>query len=152
VNSRFRCAACREYKPATERQRAGKRWVCSDECRTVLYRNTPRLPFKRPEKKRVTRLNRDDPPKATRERVLARDRYTCRFDGAHTADHVHHINYRSQGVDHSEHNLISLCEQHHRLVHSSKRVWQPLLRAVIWYQYSRGISLTVLQVRRRLNR
>lgn len=165
MNSRFRCGGCREYKPHPVHRRLNGRNICSDACAEKFSirmdeeerekraaRRQGRLPLKQPERKRITRRQRDDPPKATRNKVMERDRFLCRFDGAHTADHVHHIAYRSQGVDHSEHNLICLCEQHHALVHANKKKWQQLLRAVIWYQYVQGRPLTVLQVQRRLLR
>jgi hypothetical protein len=45
--------------------------------------------------------------------------------------HEHHIHYRSEGVDHSVDNLLVLCHEHHELVHSDKRRWQPVCLAYI---------------------
>lgn len=84
-----------------------------------------------------------------RAAVLTRDQYRCRFCGS-TAVHVHHINYRSEGVDHSPHNLIVLCSKHHDLVHSDKHHWKPILLATIWILYVEGRPTTVPLVDRML--
>ena len=73
-----------------------------------------------------------DIPEKTRKEVYARDGYRCRWCGRGNAwIHLHHIVYRSSGVDHSKENLISLCEAHHRLVHTNKHVYQPVLLKLI---------------------
>jgi len=79
--------------------------------------------------------------------VLERDR-RCRFCGVIRDLHVHHINYRSQGGNHDAHNLIVLCHKHHRLVHSDKGVWQPILRAYIWLLYMQGQRRFLLDIKR----
>ncbi len=86
-----------------------------------------------------------------REQALFRDRGKCRFCGG-PSQHVHHIRYRSQGNDHQVHNLISLCRQHHDLVHSNKHRWQPILLATIWLQTVQGKRLLVPQVERLLRK
>lgn len=91
-----------------------------------------------------------DVPPETRQLVLARDR-CCRYCGTTQNLHVHHIYYRSGGVDHQPHNLIVLCHEHHTLVHSDLRRWRPLLLGVIWCQYA-GQRLTVRQLETRVVR
>lgn len=86
-------------------------------------------------------------PPATRCRVLERDR-CCRMCGRRKGLDVHHITYRSEGVDHQAHNLIVLCHAHHDLVHSNKRRWQPVLRAYIWLLCVEGRRYFVLDVER----
>lgn len=148
-NSRLRCTNCRAYKERDSFYKVSSlEKVCSQECFEELRRgrNTPserslksapllRQHGPRPKKK-------DDPPPKTRAEVTLRDRGKCRYCGAQSTM-LHHINYRSEGVDHSPHNLITLCQEHHELVHSSKKKWKPLLLMVIWYQYVYGQYITV---------
>lgn len=61
---------------------------------------------------------------------------------------VHHIVYRSAlgskdrfgtmwdeiNLNHPS-NLITLCGVHHKIVHSDKEYWQPLMLGYIWYRY-----------------
>lgn len=65
---------------------------------------------------------------------------------------IHHINYRSEGVDHSPHNLIVLCQRHHDVVHSDKGKWKPVLLALIWMLYVQRRPMTVPLVERTLAR
>lgn len=62
--------------------------------------------------------------------------------------HLHHINYRSEGVDHQPHNLITLCPHHHNVVHGDKRRWKPILLAVVWQIYVTRRNVTVPQMER----
>lgn len=155
-NSRLRCTNCREYKDRDSFYKASSlEKVCSEECflalrgrrseasGSTLQRSLkkPRLPQAQTRK----RPKRDDPPPKTRAKVVLRDRGKCRFCGVQTTE-LHHIKYKSEGVDHSEHNLITLCNDHHiNLVHGNKRKWQPLCRMVIWYQYVYGRYITLRQ-------
>ena len=53
-----------------------------------------------------------------REAVLHRDNYTCQCCGKkHVRLEVHHIIFRGMGGTDDEHNLITLCEKCHKLVH-----------------------------------
>lgn len=149
ANSKFRCAGCREFKPMLERRRIGtNQGVCSDECARIVMGKRPLQPA-RSSGAAPPAARRDDPPTAVRMRVITRDGARCRFCGLRRGDHLHHINYRSEGVDHQEHNLISLCHECHDRVHSNKRVWKPLLLGVIWLTYQRR-PVTVLALQRRL--
>jgi hypothetical protein len=129
--SRYRCKGCGEYRARPEYRRVGLSSVCSDGC---FLEATGR--GQRPSA--APRPAHDDLPPTVRAQVTIRDRDRCRFCGAHDDLHLHHINYRSQGVDHSPQNLILLCALHHRLVHSNKKYWQPVLRAYIWRTYVEG--------------
>ncbi len=53
-----------------------------------------------------------------KRRVLERDRWQCQSCGQRTQLDVHHIQFRSQQGEDSELNLITLCRQCHRRVHS----------------------------------
>jgi hypothetical protein len=82
-----------------------------------------------------------------REGILERDHRRCRYCGIRNPD-LHHIEYRSQGGSDDPHNQIALCRKHHDLVHSNKRLWQPLLRAYIWLLYMEGRQLFLREVQR----
>lgn len=111
--------------------------VCSEECLKLVLNARPA----RAQQQKAKRPPADVPPK-TRTAVLERDRGRCRMCGV-PANTIHHIRYKSEGVDHQAHNLIVLCgrgnaEGCHGVVHSAKRVWQPLCRAYIWRLYVDG--------------
>ena len=48
-----------------------------------------------------------------REQVLRRDGWRCQYCGARSNLEVHHQEFRSQGSDDSEQNLITLCVKCH---------------------------------------
>lgn len=41
--------------------------------------------------------------------------------------HLHRVTYGSQGGGYEAGNCVFLCAEHHRIVHSSKAEWKPLL-------------------------
>ena len=45
--------------------------------------------------------------------------------------HLHHIRYGACGRKTYMGNIIPLCEYHHRLVHSNKKKYQPILIEMI---------------------
>lgn len=115
----YRCRACRQYHRDEPYRRVGLGSVCSEEC----LKATSQSP------RRAT-------PKAAvlpdvRAAVLTRDRHRCRYCGCNDSLHLHHVHYRSEGGEHHERNLITLCTTHHALIHSDKRRWQPLCQAYI---------------------
>jgi hypothetical protein len=83
---------------------------------------------------------------------MARDR-RCRMCGTTRALAIHHIRYKSQGIDHSPLNLIVLCNDVcHGIVHSRKRHWQPICLAYIWLRYAERRNLSLLQVEKLVSR
>jgi 5-methylcytosine-specific restriction endonuclease McrA len=54
-----------------------------------------------------------------RKHVLRRDGWRCQCCGSRSNLEVHHKDYRSQGGDDGEVNLITLCAGCHSLVHHS---------------------------------
>lgn len=79
-------------------------------------------PIKKVSKKRVF-VSKD-----TYNIVFERDNGMCRICGDKNV-HLHHIIYRSESkalIDEPS-NCILLCEKHHRLVHSDKKKYQPIL-------------------------
>jgi 5-methylcytosine-specific restriction endonuclease McrA len=100
--------------------------------------------------KRAAPKRKPSLPIELRKEIHCRDR-SCRFCGQLGARmEVHHINYRSQGGPDANWNLVLLCDEHHRLVHSDKKRWQPLLRAYIWLYYVEGLRGTIAKVERKL--
>lgn len=155
---KYRCAGCHEYFPQPEHRRFGISRVCSDRCAELYSLELrPNREYKlersltsarRGAATTSSRAAQGSPiPTDVRSAVNARDRSRCRFCGK-DGGHLHHIRYRSEGIDHSETNLITLCHEHHELVHSNKRRWKPLLLAVIWMEYCGRRHLTVPQVER----
>ena len=67
--------------------------------------------------------------KETYSKVFTRDSGRCQLCGAYQNLHAHHILYRSQRKDLIDEptNIIMLCENCHRLVHSNKKKYQPIL-------------------------
>ena len=66
--------------------------------------------------------------KNTYNMVFERDNGVCRLCGNKNVQ-LHHILYRSESkalIDEPS-NCILLCEKHHRLVHSNKKKYQPIL-------------------------
>ena len=64
--------------------------------------------------------------------VIQRDNYCCRLIDNSPCDgwlELHHILYRSERKDliNNIDNCIMLCMKHHKLVHSNKKKWQPIL-------------------------
>lgn len=136
----YRCQGCRAYQRGSPYRRIGLGGVCSEDC-VRLARSRQRHP-----------AGPSNPlPAATHTAVLERDG-GCRYCGTRVGLHVHHINYRSQGVDHSETNLITLCSRHHDLVHSDKRHWQPVLHAYIATLYGTGRKMYLREIDRQMDR
>jgi hypothetical protein len=73
-------------------------------------------------------INKPDVRKA----VISRDGDWCLICGKPPRGlHLHRIIYGSQGGEYEVGNCVQLCGEHHGLVHSNKRVWQPRLLAHI---------------------
>lgn len=117
----FRCAGCREYHRGTPHRYIGLSRVCSPQCEEVLIG----------ARRKSTQHPKPSTPADTHLAVLDRDNWSCRHCGTDRGLHVHHIVYRSQGGTHDQSNLITLCHEHHALVHSDKRRWQPVCHAYI---------------------
>lgn len=84
-----------------------------------------------------------DIPDSTRKVVLARDRHRCRWCGrTNIILHLHHINYRSAGGDHSSGNLIALCGAHHEMVHTNKNIYPDLLKQLLELPAETGLQLS----------
>lgn len=71
----------------------------------------------------------------TYQKVMQRDKCKCRLLDCtcYGKLELHHIRYRSEAKDliNEPTNCIILCNRHHRLVHSNKHLWQPILKEMI---------------------
>lgn len=74
--------------------------------------------------------------KKTYERV-ANEQIWCRLCGKTYNLQIHHIIYRSELGNNDERNLIRLCADCHRKVHSNKKVWQKKLLEYQFKKYGR---------------
>lgn len=52
--------------------------------------------------------------------VLERDRWSCRGCNSNNQIKLHHIIYRSEGIDHHPDNLVTLCFNCHRRIHDGE--------------------------------
>lgn len=142
--SKVRCAGCRQYINKGGAVQFGLGWCCDDNCRyEAELRARAHQQRSKPNPNRTT----SEPSLARKKEVRRRDGLTCRACGR-PGNHVHHINYRSEGGGHEPHNLITLCLACHDTVHADKATWKPLLLAVIWEHYVNGRWLTASQVAR----
>lgn len=152
--ARVRCAHCRNYVRREEVYHdSGMTRICSEDCLTA-YMERRRVSARAKERTREKarprkKANTLDP--LLRKKVRARDGNVCRYCGQR-GEQVHHILYRSQGGPDCPNNLILLCTEHHMLVHSNKRHWQPILLAVLWMGYVQGRWMTVPEAERHLAR
>ena len=138
-NSKFRCGVCREYFPVEEAASSGISRTCKGCAGLRDGSGRPGGVRVRPgrgpvNRSVVGRKVRSDAPVDTRERVGHRDVF-CRWCGR-PYQHLHHIRYRSEfGRDdpakHHPDNLIFLCHSCHQLVHTKKRVYQPILLELV---------------------
>ena len=126
VNCKIRTKKGRKYFFCVRRKAEIELKECS-ECNYIEYKKvakmTPRKPIKAISKKRVC------VSKKTYNQVFEECNGKCVFCGTTSNLHYHHIFYRSERKDLIDEpsNGIMLCEEHHRLVHSNKRKYQPLL-------------------------
>lgn len=100
--------------------------ISLDICKNCLEFNLKRnKPIKKISKKRIT------VSKETYNKVLKRDNYKCRLLDCtcYGKLELHHIRYRSEAKDliNEPTNCICLCTFHHKLVHSNKKKYQPIL-------------------------
>lgn len=101
-----------------------------DNCKKCLkFEPRANKPIKKVSNKRITVTEE------TYNKVMQRDKYKCRLLDCtcNGGLELHHIRYRSEAKDliNEPTNCIMLCNRHHRLVHSNKHYWQPILKEMI---------------------
>lgn len=111
--------------------RKHKRYItCLSFCETCsdfeIKRNKP---IKKVSNKRITVTEE------TYNKVMQRDKYKCRLLDCtcNGGLELHHIRYRSEAKDliNEPINCICLCTFHHKLVHSNKKKYQPILLKIL---------------------
>lgn len=119
----------RKYKPYFYCKALRKEIIlpCDKNCsKLILVTNKP---IKKVSNKRITVTEE------TYNKVMQRDNYKCRLLDCtcYGKLELHHIRYRSEAKDliNEPTNCIILCNRHHRLVHSNKHLWQPILKEMI---------------------
>lgn len=151
MSSKVKCAYCKNFIPKDEAVHIGIQNFC-DMYHVSLYQDRTRLQQKG-EYKAPT-------PKKTDAKSYAeckkRDNGRCRVCGTAQALHVHHILYRSEitvaeGRDNVS-NLITLCLVHHDMMHSDKKLWQPVLKEAARLRDEEGKLVPVMTLKRRMER
>ena len=112
---------CRKYK---------KYISLLSECKTCsdfeIKRNKP---IKKVSNKRITVTQE------TYNRVMQRDNYRCVMLNYECKGKIelHHVRYRSERKDliNEPNNCVCLCTFHHKLVHSNKKKYQPILLKIL---------------------
>ena len=115
----------RKYKPYFYCKALRKEIIvpCDKNCsKLILVANKP---IKKVSNKRITVTEE------TYNKVMQRDNYKCRLLDCtcYGKLELHHIQYRSEAKDliNEPTNCICLCTFHHKLVHSNKKKYQPIL-------------------------
>lgn len=68
-------------------------------------------------------------------RSIVEEQPYCMLCGSTYWLQIHHIYYRSQGGLTIKKNLIRLCDKCHKLVHSNKKKYQPMLLEIQYKKY-----------------
>ena len=103
-----------------------KKVITFDECKKCL-KNEPRAnkSINKTSKKKKT------VSKETYNKVMQRDKYKCVMLNYECKGKIelHHVRYRSERKDliNEPNNCVCLCTFHHKLVHSNKKKYQPIL-------------------------
>lgn len=139
----LKCSNCKKYHTEPDMIRRGVVSFCSIECMNEKRYAVP-TPKPKEKKKRIKKKSRSGVSSATREYVLKGDAYACRFCGMRKEVEVHHINYRSEQGSHEPCNLITLCKEHHDVVHSNKKRWKPLCLGIVWLREVKNDAFTTI--------
>lgn len=111
---------------------------CSIDCRSEGLRQRDRLPIPQANNsgarngryKHGRRVGHHVSKAPVRRQVIARDGDWCLLCRQPPKGlHLHRVRYGSEGGTYEAGNCVQLCAADHALVHSSKRLWKPLLLA-----------------------
>lgn len=115
----------RKYKPYFYCKALRKEIIlpCDENCSNFLFVRNKSI--KKVSNKRITVTEE------TYNKVMQRDKYKCVMLNYECKGKIelHHVRYRSERKDliNEPNNCICLCTFHHRLVHSNKKKYQPIL-------------------------
>lgn len=148
----LKCSYCKGIFPKHELTFYGNKIKLCENHTIEDYRN-------KQKSKKITRgKNRTNTPPWLRKQVLKIDN-RCRFCGTQQNLCVHHVYYRSQKCPylvepedwpHLQSNLLTLCMDCHTIVHSNKRLYQPLCLGVIWLRSFGDHAVTIPALKKRL--
>lgn len=126
VNCRIRTKKGCKYFFCVRRKAEIEQKECS-ECNYIEYRKVAKMTSRKSTK--LISKKRIFVSKKTYNKVFEECNGRCVFCYTTNNLHYHHIYYRSERKDliDDSNNGIMLCEEHHRLVHSNKRKYQPIL-------------------------
>lgn len=101
-----------------------KKWCSSSQCKDVIDNKVKHFNYKKKIKKIERGTYRNGVSLETRREILERDRYTCALcvevdDGEFSKMQIHHITPVSEGGNDDKSNLITLCFNCHKDLHSS---------------------------------
>lgn len=113
--SKVKCKHCKILTEKAQAYRTNMQTFCSVNCYMDYFNTHKKAKKKKPDNKWLE----------TRATVIALDGGRCRVCGTKQNLHVHHIHYRSEGGKDDLDNLITLCVDHHELIHSNKNLYQP---------------------------
>lgn len=136
--NKVRCPTCGVYRDREGMRKQGLGFVCRDGCKP---KSLTRIKAPKKAENKTPALNKSI--------VRQRDGECCRWCQRASTLEVHHIKYRSEGVDHSISNLLTLCQVHHMAVHSDKKRWKPILMETIRLTEA-GTFLTVPEVEQKM--
>ena len=145
-----RCASCKVRFPVSELEFVQLKAFCADhvgEGRSNNYSEAARRPLRAPTVAKgggiKAKRSKRSIPQSVRAEVRERDGGWCRLcvigESSERETHLHHIVYRSRGGKDVTENLITLCPEHHQLVHAEREVWQELLIWVAKHGYISNI-------------
>lgn len=139
---KVRCTVCRTYVDRDEAIRAGIVSYCGEDCLSEAARSRK----KQGAARTTTKRRRESMSAELRDEVIAADGGRCRYCGTTTFLHAHHALYRSEGGKNVRENLLTLCDEHHQLVHSDKGKYQPLVLRIIAMRELDGNSRTTIKM------
>lgn len=157
-----RCLYCKQYSDKETSISFGLSAFCSEEHKDLWRTDNSDRSVSRAQKttsiRRKARKNKDETlTEVARAEVFAVDSGRCRGCGKVGHDfECHHVYYRSEAARepwlNSRHNLLTLCTECHTLVHSNKKLYQPLALQVVYMRevYS-DTAITIRELERQIN-
>ena len=112
---KVKCNHCKEYIDREDAYRTSLQSFCDLEHYKASLKKEKKPAKKKKDWDKISEL------------VKKLDGYRCRVCSTKKNLHVHHIHYRSEMIENEDsfENLITLCLEHHDLVHSDKEYYQP---------------------------
>lgn len=144
ANTKVRCSVCKDFFARNEMLKTGVGLggVCSEACMNAWKEKYRKKRVRRREH-RALKHTGSRIPGTVRGRVRRRDNERCRWCQTRNSLELHHVRYRSEGGPDSPKNLVTLCHEHHLLMHTNKRVYQPTLLVFLWAYYTKGFAISL---------